>query len=245
MCHPAGQNGTPIQDLDLSTQPRRGNRTRAPIKKKTSPRLKASRKVLMMRHSNQKSPRHGLRHEPDDKTPSSLRIFRLSSTRLMRRALDWDTRPCGHSTRVAPRPPHTTSTTLDLAATHLPTQDSAAVPVLANTLVDTPQTYTCTARYMTMLGGHSHLEVSACVTSNCKRRTHMATATATAPAFGWISYFLRGMGKRVFALFDRMLAIAWQLRSMVKRLRTCLFRRGGVMSRHCLWLPDMCKAAVN
>jgi hypothetical protein len=69
-------------------------------------RVPPSRKDLTMRHSNQKSPRYGLRHKPDDKTPSSLRIFRLSSTRLMRRALDWDTRPCGHSTRVAPRPPH-------------------------------------------------------------------------------------------------------------------------------------------
>jgi hypothetical protein len=70
----------------------------------------------------------------------------------------------------------------------------------------------------------------------------MATATATAPAFGWISYFLRGMGDCVFGLSGQGLAIACQLPSMVKRLGTCLFRRGGVMSRHCLWLPDMCKA---
>jgi hypothetical protein len=40
---------------------------------------------LAMRHKKQKSPRHGLRHEPDVKTSSSLRIFRSNDTQFMRR----------------------------------------------------------------------------------------------------------------------------------------------------------------
>jgi hypothetical protein len=66
----------------------------------------------------------------------------------------------------------------------------------------------------------------------------MATATATAPpAFGWIGYFLRGIGDCVFGLSGQGLAIACQLPS---HNRSEGFHLTAQVLEHCCHTLDLC-----